>query len=565
MTATSPTAAGATPADLVFTNARIYTVTAQGWAQAAAITGNRLSYVGDDRGVTAFIGAHTRVLDLGGRLVLPGFVESHLHLLLGAASTSGVILGMEDSLDDIGAKVAAYATAHPERTAIFGASYNGLLFGELGPDRKLLDAVVPDRPVILLDHTLHSAWANSCALERAGVTAESPDPLPGRYVRDSTGRPTGAITGAPASVPVIAALNAITAESIMSAVPRIVRGLSAFGFTAALDCGNPLFTQAAFDAVLALDHAGELPLRLSLTVMANEPASAGSLIERSQQYSHQYATEHLWLDTVKIVGDSVLENQTAAMLEPYLTTGDSGYLYFEPPELHKLVSAAAGAGFGIIYHAIGDRTVRTGLDAAQALRDAGDRDTRFILTHVQMVNRVDRARFAELGVHVQTSGNWANMQTPYYAMLGAERVENDQFPFRDFVDSGANLCLGADWPATPGGFALGVNPFINIYTALHRRVPSAYRAEFGSDARVLPPAEQVLTLEQAIAGYTINGARALGRDASLGSLAVGKLADLIVLDRDLFTIDSEQIPLTEVLTTVADGRIVHDRLFGTLD
>lgn len=552
-------------ADLIVTNGRIYTMEpAQPWAEAVAISGKTISFVGDAAGAEAFAGPHTRRIDLNQRLALPGLVESHLHLLLGAATMSGAILGMEDTLEDVLAKVAAYAAAHPDRETIFGASYNALLFDERGPAKELLDHIVPDRPVVLLDHTLHSAWANSAAFRQAGITADTPDPLPGFYVRDDKGEPTGSIKGGPASLPVIRAVQAITAASIMASIPAVTAGLSAFGFTTALECGNPLFTEAALEALLSLDHEGKLPLRLSLTVMANNAETASALIADSRRYADTYASEHLWFDLVKIVGDSVLENQTAALLEPYLSTGDCGYLYFEPEQLDRLVAAASAAGFGIVYHAIGDRTARTGLDAAAALRARGDRHTRFIITHLQLVNRADRGRFAELDVHVQTTGNWANYQPPYVELLGLERLDRDQFPFRDYVASGANVCFGADWPATPGGFELGVNPFINIYTAMHRKVPTQYLAEFASEDRVLGPPDQTLTLAEAIAAYTINGARALGRADQFGSLAVGKLADLVVLNQDLFAIDPIDIPATTVLLTLMEGRIVHQRPDATL-
>lgn len=550
---------GAGFADIVVTNARVYTVDPlQPWAEAIAIVGNRIAFVGSSEDAKELVGPSTHVANADRRLVLPGFVESHVHLLVGAASNSGASIAMSDSITDILRKVDEFAHKHPEREAIFGASYNGLLFDERGPNRALLDRIVPDRPVVLIDHTVHSAWANSKALELAGVTADTPDPLPGFFVRDSQGEPTGCIKGSPAHAPVIAAVKAVTAQSIMDALPAILRGMSAFGFTAALDCGNTLFTDQSLQALHELELQGQLPVRTSLTAITNNTETSLHLIPDARRFASMYATEMMWLDTVKILGDSVLDNQTAALLEPYLTTGDSGYLYFEATELQALVAEAAKAGFGIVYHAIGDRTARTGLDAAEALRASGDHTTRFVITHLQLVNKSDRHRFGELNVHVQTTGNWANFQSPYVELLGAQRADEDQFPFRDFLDGGANVCFGADWPATPGGFDLGMNPFINMYTAMHRRVPRQYIEDFASKDQILKPADQVLTLAEVIEAYTINGAKALGREQQFGSLVEGKFADLIVLDQNLFEIDPEDVPNTRVLLTIMDGRVVHD-------
>jgi len=467
---------------------------------------------------------------------------------------------MTDTADDIVRKVAEYAAANPDAPVIFGAAFSSLRFGTEGPDRALLDAVVPDRPVILMDHTMHSAWANTLAFESAGVTAETPDPLPGEYTREADGTPHGFIKGSAASLPVLEAIRAITPESLLRAIPATVAGLTAFGFTAALECGNPFLTEVALGALRELDLRGELPLRVSLTVLANTEAVAEHAVGLTAEYAARFGTDHLWFDTVKILGDSVLENAAAALLEPYLTTGGYGRLAFGDEVLQALVLDAAAAGYGVVMHAIGDRAVRQGLDAAQRLRASGDDETRFVLTHVQLVNPADRPRFAELGVQVQTTGNWAVMQPKYLETIGAERALRDQFPFRSFVDSGVTLSLGSDWPATPGGFEFGVNPFINMYTAMHRRPPTELLEAFAAADEVLEPAGETLTLAEAVAGYTINGARALGREHEFGSILAGKRADLVVVDRDLFTIDPEEIPHARVLMTVMDGRVVHDVL-----
>ncbi len=554
------------PADFVLTNGKVYTVNEkQPWAEAVAVDGKEIVYVGDNAGARAFVGQGTEEIDLKGRMLLPGFVESHVHVMMGAATSSGLPLTMADSIDDVLRKLKEYADANPDKTTLFGASYNAFHFDQKGPNKTALDKVVPDRPVMLMDHTLHSVWVNSKALEVAGITKDTKDPSGGQYVRDENGEPTGAIKGSPASLPVINAIEAISPEAMLSSIPQVLEGLSEFGFTAAMDMGNPIATEVALNAIIDLDNQGKLPLRLSMTHFVNTPAVAETAIEAQEQYAKKYKSEHAWFDTMKIVCDSVMENQKAAMLEPYLTTGDRASLYFDHDALRELVLGAAEKGHGVALHCIGDWGVRAALDAAEALRKSGDKDTRFIATHVQMVHPDDRERFGELNVFAQTTSNWANHQPTYIEHIGQQRNDTLQFPFRSWVDGGAIVALGADWPATPGGFEHGVNPFNNIYVAKHRRVPKDLIEEFGSADRTLPPENEVLTLAEAIEGYTISGAKMLGIEDEIGSIEVGKKADLILLSQNLFEIDPEEIPKTKVLGTMFDGKIVHDVLYGIGD
>lgn len=557
--------------DYVLLNGNIYTVNPkQPWAQAVVIRGDQIVYVGSNRGARSYIGSGSETIDLKRRLLLPGFVESHIHVLMGAATTSGLALTMADSLADIQRKLKDFAEANPDKPAIFGSAYNGLIFGEDGPKREWLDVVVSDRPVILADHTLHTMWANSKALELSGVSRGTVNPPGGEYVRDKSGNPTGTIKGSPASVPVVRATGAITANDIERSLPGILSGLSEYGFTAAMDFGNPIATEQAAAALIKLDKQGKVPLRLSLMHLINTPELAKTATLDSAKLAEQSQSKHVWVDTLKIMGDSVLENQKAAVKQPYLKDGKTptknfGSLYFDKSSLLSLMQGAAAIGQASAIHALGDRAVRTALDASEAFRQAGDNTTRLIITHAQLVDPADIQRFATNKVIVQTTGIWMNVQPSYVSFLGQVRNDTLQFPVRRLVDSGAVLALGADWPATPGGFVNGVNPFNNIYTAMHRRPPQKLISEFGSINQVLPPAREVLTLAEAIQAYTINGARQMGKEKEFGSIEVGKKADLILLNQNLFQINPEAIPDTKVIATMAGGRLVHDVAFGIGD
>ena len=549
-------------ADFVFTNGKIYTVhEAQPWAEAVAVRGDEIVYVGEDAGAKALAGEGTEQVDLEERLVLPGFVESHIHMALGGATTSGVILSTTDSLDEVLNKVKEYADAHPEKETIFGASYLAGLFDERGPNKALLDEIIPDRPVYLMDHTLHAVWVNSKALEVAGITKDTPNPPGGEFVRDDSGEATGAIKGGPAHAGVAVATGAITAESMAAALPKVIEGLSEFGFTTAIDMGAPIATDEAYEALYDMSEAGDLPLRLSIAYYVNTPELAATAIETLDGYAKQYQTDTLWFDTLKVSGDSVVENQKAAMLEPYLSTGDTGSLYFDREALRKMALGVAELGYHITVHTIGDAAARVALQTAGDVREAGF-DTLFSTTHSQLIHPEDRQMYVDYDVTAQTTGNWAVHQLGYEEHLSPEVLLERQFPFRWWFDNGVNVAMGADWPATPGGFDDGVNPFNNIYSAMHRAAPPGKEELLGSaPGLVLEPEDQVMTLAEAIEAYTLGGARMLGIEDQIGSIEVGKKADMILLDQNLFEIAPEEIPNTKVLATMFDGKVVHDVVY----
>ncbi len=551
----------ADPASFVLTNGKFYTVNeSQPWAEAVAVDGDSIVYVGDNAGAAAFVGEGTEEIDLKGRLALPGFIESHIHVAAGASTTSGVILSTEDSVEEVLQKVKDYAAENPDKKVIFGASYLSSLF-ENGPTKEMLDEIVPDRPVFLMDQTLHDVWVNSKTYEAAGVTTDTENPPGGEFMKNGEGELSGWIKGGPAHIPVLEKIGAITPEAIKSSIPPLLEGLSEFGFTSAIDMGAPFGAEAAFSALVSLDEAGELPLRLSTTYYVNTPDKAKNAVAELERLRETYTSDNVWFDTLKISGDSVIENQKAAMLEPFLTTGDRGSLYFDREALNAMTIPAAEKGFNITIHTIGDWAVRTALDSFEDIRKAGHTGVILSTTHSQMVHPDDRPRYKPLNVIAQTTGNWAIPQKGYVKMLGQQRVDTLQFPLLSWVEDDVVVALGADWPATPGGFEHGVNPFNNIYCSMFRRAPEHLRDALNSFDATLAPEDQVLTLEQAVAGYTINGAKMLGIDEQVGSIEVGKKADLILLDQNLFEIDPEEIPKTVVLATMFDGRIVHDVVY----
>jgi len=544
-------------ADLVITNADVRTMDdARPTAEAVAITGNTISYVGDAAGVAAMIGDDTQVIDAEGHLIVPGFNETHLHLLVAAAAVSGVVLDQKDSAEDVVRKVSEYAEKHPGDATIFGTGVAAGVLSTGEAHRSILDEVAPDRGVHLLDETMHNAWVNSKSLELAGITKDTPNPDNGTYVHDQNGELTGVIQGTPAHVPVIVGSKAVTAETIATALPDMLAILTSFGFTAAIDMGFPMSTEEGYQSLVDLDNEGKLPVRVSLAYMFNSVELGEKVIATIQDFSRRFDSDHVWLDTMKIIGDGVVENHKAAFLEPYLDVDGSGALTVPEDFLLDKAMRAAGMGFNVTAHCVGDRANRTLLDVYAKVRAAGHRDVILSTTHSWNVQPEDVPRWAENDVIVQTSGIWAFFRPAYVKTLGKERNETLQFPLRGWEDSGAVIALGADYPATDGGL-MGLNPFNNIYSLLTRKLAPPLIGSVGEEHDPLPPVDQVLTIDEAIRGYTAGGAKMMGKFDEFGSITVGKKADLVALSQNLYEIDVDDIPKTDVLLTMMDGRITY--------
>ncbi len=550
-------AQGASPADIVITNADIRTMDkAKPKAQAVAITGNTIAYVGSSKGAQSFIGRETRVIDAHGHLMVPGFIETHLHLLVASAAIAGVVADQTDTAEDVARKVAEYAKKHPGTSTIFGTGVAAALLTSGKATRQVLDKALPDRGVVLLDETNHNAWVNSKALELAGITKSTPNPAGGTYAKDKNGELSGIVQGSTAHIPVILGAKAVTPETLAGSLPKMLGILTSLGFTGAMDMGFPLDTEAGYQALIDLDKAGKLPIRVSLAYMFNSQKLGKKVLETIEEFSKRYRSEHVWLDTMKIVGDGVTENHKAYFFKPYLDRKTSGAMNAGTEFTRDAAMQAAKMGFNITTHCVGDRCNATMLDIYEKIRAAGNKDVILSTTHSWWVRPQDRKRWAKSNVIVQTSGIWLFYRPQYVASLGRKRNDTQQFPVRSWQDSGAVIALGADYPATDGGL-LGLNPFNNIYSLITRKLAPPLIGSVGKKEKPLKPVDQVLTVEEAVRGYTVGSAKLIGKFDEVGSITKGKKADLVVLSDNLFKIDVEDIPNTTVLMTMMDGRITY--------
>jgi hypothetical protein len=550
-----PRGAALDPAELVVRNARVWTADpGQPWAEAVAVAKGRLSFVGSASEVGALIGEGTKVVDAGGRLMAPGFNDSHVHLMSGALALDLVDLIEEQSLAAVQARIKAFAEANPRSAWVRG---RGWLYGSFPgglPTRQQLDAVVSDRPAYMECYDGHSAWANSKALALAGITRSTKDPEGGVIVRDpATGEPTGALKESAGEL-VTRVIPQPDAEARFAMLLRALRLLNSQGITSVQDAGIPVETPtdpAATDAALfarAL-REGRLSVRIAAAVVMKEGDFERPVAEAARLRAlHDDAT--LRFGRVKGFTDGVIEAHTAAMFEPYADdpTGGLGLPNWTPEGLKKAVVAADQAGLQVYLHAIGDRGVRMALDAYEAaLRAGGPRDRRGRIEHIETIQAADYPRFSSLGVIASMQPLHANPDQNnvdvWSRNAGKDRASRG-FAWGNLERAGARLVFGSDWPVVTS------DVFRGLYCAVARKT------RHGTPAGGWLP-EQAVSLESALRHYTIDGAFASFEEKEKGSLEVGKRADFVLLSEDLFRSAPEAILKAKVLLTVMDGRVVH--------
>jgi len=533
------------PADLILTNAAVATMAAKRpRAEALAVSDGKIVFVGDNRKALRRRGNLTRVVDLGGLMVLPAFQDSHIHLVMGGVELLACNIAELGTKEAVFSRIKEYAAAHPDLPWIMGGGWALPLFPQANPLKEDLDALVPDRPVALDSADGHSCWVNSRALALAGVTRDTPDPAGGRIERDpKTGEPTGTLRESAAGL----------VESRVPALGPVeyINGLKA-GLAMANRFGIASIIEARADgdileAYAALDRAGELSVRVLASLQVDTDRGV-SEARRLAALRNRYAGTRLKATTAKIFADGVIEPHTAALLEPYIDLpGDRGTPLLEAEAFDALAGALDQAGFQIHVHAIGDRAIRMSLDALEAAgRANGFRDMRHHIAHLELIDPADIPRFKRLGVAANFQALWAYPDTYItdltLPILGPAR-SRWLYPIGSVAATGAVIAGGSDWSVS------SMNPLEAIQVAVTRRDPG------GPPGEAWIPEERV-DLATMLRAYTVNGAWLCHEERTRGSLEAGKAADLIVLDRDLFAIPSSEIGRARILLTLLDGREV---------
>ncbi|MFE2075666.1 amidohydrolase [Streptomyces misionensis] len=544
-----------TAADLVFTGGPVHTGSpARSRATGVAVRGERVVAVGHDE-VRELIGPRTEVVDLAGRLLVPGFQDAHAHPVGGGLEMGQCDLSGAATRAEYRERITAYARTHPDAEWITGGGWAMEAFPGGLPTAAELDDLVSDRPVYLVNRDHHGAWVNSRALERAGLDARTPDPSDGRIERHPDGTPTGMLQEGAANL-VGRLVPQVTREERVAGLLRAQQLLHSLGITAWQDAllGEHANLTDPTDAYLACAEDGSLTARV-VGALWWDRARGTEQIEELLARRAAGTRGRLRSTTVKIMQDGVAENGTAALLGPYLdgcgcVSDNSGISFVPPEDLKTYVTELDAHGFQVHFHALGDRAVREALDAVEAARRANGRtDTRPHLAHLQVVHPDDIGRFRELGATANLQPLWAahepQMDELTIPFLGAERA-SWQYPFGALVRSGATLAAGSDWPVS------SPDPLQGIHVAVNRLAPEA-----PAGTPVFLPGERI-GLHDALTAYTAGSAYVNHLDHETGTVAEGFLADLVVLDRDPFAGPPEEIGATRVEQTFVGGR----RVFG---
>lgn len=534
-------------AETLIVNARVYTVNAaQPWAEAVAVREGRILAVGTARAVLRHRAAGTRVIDAGGRLVLPGFADSHIHFVGGSAGLAEVDLAGTRTVEEIQARIRAFAAENPSAEWVRGRGWMYAAFPGDMPHKKYLDEVVPDRPAVMSCADGHTTWVNSKALALAGIDRRTPDPENGRIVRDEAGEPTGALLEEAGAL-VSKHIPRPTAEETLASLRRGLREAARVGVVRAHGMGGE------FEALELLDRlrqAGELKLRLSVSMWVDPPGPTDEDWQAYERASARYNDEWLSLGGVKLMLDGVIDSGTGAMLDPYENQpGNRGKLFWEPEAFKRAVAAFNARGLQVSTHAIGDAAIRLSLDAyEEAARTSAGQDLRNKVEHAEDVAADDIPRFGRLGVIASFQPLHANPDPVWMGTwvenVGSER-EQRAFAWKAVLDAGGRLAFGSDWPVVT------LSPWPGLQVAVTRQDLNG-RLEGGW----LP--QHKVTLEEAVYAYTMGGAYAMHREKEEGSIEPGKLADLIIVSQDIFKIDPHEIAKTEVVLTMVGGRVVYD-------
>ena len=561
-------------AELVFAGGAIYTADAGrrqlmaattadgGPASAVAVVGGRIEAIGNagDSQFRDLMGPGTEVVDLRGRALLPGFQDAHVHPAFAGVTMIGCNLIGATSLDEAMARIAAYGEQHPDREWIAGSGWRMEWFDHGTPDRRILDRVTGSRPAFLSNRDGHGAWANTAALQLAGLDARTPDPVDGRIEREEGGGPQGTLHEGAADL-VGALVPELSVGERLAGLLLAQQHLHARGITAWQDAivGDYLGSPDPLPVYLAAAASGQLTARVEGALWWDRARGIEQLPDiltrRERGRGPRFRA-----NTVKIMQDGVAENFTAGMLEPYLDPAGyhshgSGLSYVDPVALLGYVTQLDAHGFQVHLHAIGDRAVREALNAIEAARTANGygpgpgQDNRHHIAHLQVVHPDDVPRFAALDVTANMQGLWAahepQMDELTIPFIGPERTAR-QYVFGDLLRSGARLAAGSDWAVS------SANPLRAVHVAVNRALQDAA----GEQAEPFLPG-QSLKLGEALAAYTLGSAYVNHLDDETGTIETGKLADLVVLDRDPFAHPASEIGSTSVLATYVQGEPVY--------
>lgn len=546
--------ANARGADVVLRGGTVYSMDAQGNRHSAiAIAGDQILAIGNEADVALFTTEATQIIELEGRVVFPGFIDTHIHTMDTLPLLNGVMLSPGQSAEEVLDAIAAHARQYPEQNPVLGSGFLARAFGINGPTAAQLDAVIPGRPALIIDEGGHTAWANSLALQAASITADTPDPVPGAHFfqRDMLGNPTGWLVEGAAIDPVTDALGVVSESTLRERAPGFFADMVAVGLTAAFDAGMIDTGEFGMKVAHELAEANTLPLRLVGSLYINKPKDLTTAHARLSQLREQYRHDLFSMTTLKLSLDGTVEAKTAVTLDPYVAPeGHEASPLLPDDQVFNAVYEAYSLGFDLHLHAIGDGAVRTALDAIEAGQAAHPAsDVRATICHIEVVDQADIERFGALGVVAQTTPTWFEYDEIAMEFLGPERFEQ-LYPLASIQRNGGRVTLGSDYPVSWIGKD-ALNPLFNIEMAVTRQ--RAGDKDYPVQAR----ANERLSVDQAIRAHTVDAAWQIRMEDIIGTLEPGKKADLVVLDKDPYLTDPYQIHDIGIDVTMSNGRLVY--------
>jgi len=536
-------------ADTIITNAKVYTVDVkQPWAEAVAVQGDRVLFVGSAKATMRYRAEETKVIDAAGRLLLPGIEDSHVHFVSGSDNLAKVDLAGTKSVEEVQARIRQFAQEHPQAAWIQGRGWMYAAFPGNMPHKKFLDEVVPDRPAIMTCADGHTSWVNSKALALAGIDRRTPNPENGAIVREADGEPTGALLEAADSL-VDKILPKPTPEETLVSLREGLREAARFGVVRVHGMGGEF---EALDLLDKIRREGDLTVRFSVTMWVSAPGLTAEDWKAYEDARLKYNDEWISLGGMKLMLDGVIDSGTGAMLDPYEgEVRDKGKLFWEPDAYKRAVVDINSKGIQVSTHSIGDAAIRLSLDAyEEGARTSGNPDLRNKIEHAEDIAADDIPRFGRLGVigsfqplHANPDPTWVGA---WVKNVGPER-EKRAWAWKSVLDGGGRLAFGSDWPVVT------LNPWPGLQVAVTRQDLEGRPA-----GGWLP--EQRLSVADAVHAYTIGGAYAMRREKEEGSIEIGKLADLILVSQNIFEVEPGKIAGTKSVLTMVGGRIVYESL-----
>lgn len=529
----------------VLTNGKIFTANKnEPWAEAVVLEDNKIAYVGTTEGATEFSGENAQIEDLGGKLVTPGLIDGHLHVFA-ATMFDGLLrldaMTPEQMIEAITKDVAE----HPEREAYTGMGWFDEAFGGDGPNKADLDAICPDKPMAYLSASMHTVWCNSKALEAAGITRETPDIDPAGgvvYVRDENGEPTGYCKEIASMDKVMGAVKYFDSEAMAKSFEGFKKHCAEHGITSLVDCGAISFMKYIInDELCAEMNTDECPVRLNFCGFAGVAGLYEMAFNDAVEFSKKYNNDRFFCTFYKLFNDGTLETTSAAIPNAY-PNGNVIAPIMTTEVLAQKFEECAKAGIDVNIHAIGSDAIHNVLEAAGVVREKGISDLRIVCSHSSYVYPQDIELFGKNDVFSNTTGLWVSAAGEEMDVLSKKLTEAKPYPVKSILNSGACVGLGSDFPTDPTSFP----PMQNAECLITRQ-------KIGEPDGYAHDAEEGISVEEVLLGYTINNAYQMRKEDVLGSIEVGKYADLTVFNENLFEIDPHEIHSVTVAETIKDG------------